>query len=212
MKKFKRQLIYILSSWLAKAFARSYSFEVSGQENLGAKDQACVVAIWHEHLFPVVCSLIGDKQYTTMVSQSEDGNIIANIISQFGFNPVARGSSSRGGGDARDDLMVKMMKGISPVLTVDGPRGPRHKVKGGVIYLARESQTTIVPATVACSSAWIFEKSWDKFCLPRFFSKIKIIYGPPIVISQEAKGKKFAEAKYQVSEALLELNRKHRHD
>ena len=104
------------------------------------------------------------------------------------------------------DLIDRMTQGTRPVLTIDGPRGPRHKVKGGVIYLAREGQASIVPATVVCQTSWVFEKSWDKFKLPRFFSKIKIIYGPAIKIDQDTRGKKFAEAKLEVANALTKLH------
>jgi len=59
---------------------------------------------------------------------------------------------------------------------VDGPRGPAGKVKDGVIQLALTSDAVIVPFYTYADRAWYFN-SWDKFFLPKPFSKVIISFG-----------------------------------
>lgn len=59
---------------------------------------------------------------------------------------------------------------------VDGPRGPAGKVKAGVIRLAHQTNSVIVPFYTAAEKGWYFD-SWDKFMLPKPFSKVDLRFG-----------------------------------
>ncbi len=71
-------------------------------------------------------------------------------------------------------------EGWRPSVAVDGPRGPRHEVKLGVVEIARVLKVPILPINMACSRSFIFQKSWNKSELPLPFSKIVIQWGDPI--------------------------------
>ena len=66
--------------------------------------------------------LFRDKNFSALVSQSKDGEILTNILNSWGYN-VMRGSSSKGGKKALEELISVSLKS-SVVMTPDGPRGP----------------------------------------------------------------------------------------
>lgn len=120
-----------------------------------------------------------------MVSASKDGEILAQILSGLGYNLV-RGSSHKQGVRAMRDACKKIQELRKDVVfTVDGPKGPRHEVKEGAIYLAYKAEAPIVPVRVKISRAKYLEKAWDKFQIPLPGSRSTVIYGRPYNI--EAK-------------------------
>jgi lysophospholipid acyltransferase (LPLAT)-like uncharacterized protein len=176
---------------LFKAFHKTYRykyydvhcrFEAAKSHPRGSS----LIALWHEHLW--ACIGTHSKQgLSPIVSQSEDGDLASYICSKQGMHPI-RGSSSRGGKQARSDLEMALVNGATGILTVDGPRGPRRKTKLGIIALAQASQSKIVPVANAADRYWQFN-SWDQFKLPKPFARIFVVYGPPIEIPQSAQGR-----------------------
>lgn len=140
-----------------------------------------VIVLWHDEIFPLIPGHEGERM-AGVVSQSKDGEILTRVLEHFGFLAV-RGSSSRGG--MRALIAAKRVmdeQGVGIIFTVDGPRGPRHKVKPGAIFLANHAGSPIVPVRAAMSRAKIFHRAWDKFQLPWPFSKCTITYGDPIFL------------------------------
>ena len=138
-----------------------------------------VIILWHDEIFPLISSH-SDEHMACVVSQSKDGELLATVLEGFGFRTV-RGSSSRGGMRAlvaAKRFMVEHNLGV--IFTVDGPRGPRHKVKPGAVFLANLAGSPVVPVRVVMERAKIFHKAWDKFQLPWPFSRCVIVYGDPI--------------------------------
>jgi lysophospholipid acyltransferase (LPLAT)-like uncharacterized protein len=78
-------------------------------------------------------------------------------------------------------LLVKDQ--VSPVITPDGPSGPRFKFKPGAIMLARISGRPMLPMAYAASSAWLV--AWDKFVIPRPFARIAIAIGAPVSVASD---------------------------
>lgn len=140
-----------------------------------------VIILWHDEIFPLIPAHAGERM-ACVVSQSQDGEILAAVLKSFGFLSV-RGSSSRGG--MRALIAAKRVmdeQGVGVIFTVDGPRGPRHKVKPGAVFLADHAGSPIVPVRAVMSRAKIFHRAWDKFQLPWPFSKCTIIYGDPVTL------------------------------
>ncbi len=143
------------------------------------------VAIWHNDLLNSFISFRKGK-YAVMVSQSKDGEIATTIGESCSKFKFVRGSASRGAKRALLQL-IKLMKndGIPGVLTVDGPRGPRHVVKPGIIELAKLTDSCILPVICYPKRHHIFTKSWDKFRLAKPFTTIHVDIGNPITIPAE---------------------------
>ena len=163
----------------------TYRFRFYGLEN---RQNAAVLhqqgvfsfALWHEHLFGLILAHAGQR-ICAMASLSKDGDYISIVLRQLGYE-IVRGSSSRGGRAAKDDLVEYLRRGYIGALTVDGPRGPRRRVKGGCLQVAQITGTAIVPLAFASSHSWIMTKSWDRFNLPKPFSRIAVYYGAPITV------------------------------
>ena len=86
-------------------------------------------ACWHHSTLTSMIS-VAFRKFVVLVSKSYDGDIIAYVNSKFGVGS-ARGSSSRGGKGGMNALLDFVAQGYEVGFTVDGPKGPRHKVKPG---------------------------------------------------------------------------------
>ncbi|HIS53793.1 TPA: lysophospholipid acyltransferase family protein, partial [Candidatus Galligastranaerophilus gallistercoris] len=150
-------------------------------KNINYPENQCIFALWHAHQ----CGLYALKERektTVMISNSNDGEIIAQAGAAMGLN-VVRGSHNRKGASATLELIDAIKKGNNGALTIDGPRGPKHKVKKGIIEIARMTGVPIVPMSWY-SPSWFFLKfnTWDEFCFPLNCIKMKALYGNPIYI------------------------------
>lgn len=146
-------------------------------------DRPVLIVSWHgTMLVPLYCHR--DLNIVIMSSLSDDGDLMVKVLNHYGYNSV-RGSSSRGG--MRGLLeMVKLVKGGMPAsLTVDGPRGPRHEVKPGIVMMAQKTGGYLLPVGMACSNCYTFN-SWDKTELPLPFSRAVMHTGQPFVIAPDA--------------------------
>ncbi|OMQ03010.1 hypothetical protein BW722_04705 [Lawsonia intracellularis] len=139
-----------------------------------------ILCLWHDELFPLIY-FRGKLKIITVVSKSKDGDILANVIQRIGLE-TARGSSSRGGSEALRNVIKRMKDGFCACITVDGPKGPRHKVKKGVIFLAQQTNAPIVPIRIFMEKSKKIS-SWDRFQLPIPFSKIHVICGDAYYVS-----------------------------
>lgn len=204
-KRAKTAVVSWLLLMIVRALALTYRFRF---EHRDATDRARALhergsyclALWHEHLFACIIAHKGGP-FAPLASLSSDGDIVTFVMNRLGFKTV-RGSSSRGGPEARDDLVEITNQGWFTALTVDGPRGPRRRVKGGVVDVARRSGVAIVPLVAVADRIWVLHKSWDQFKIPKPFAKIVIAYGDPIVVSADTQGLLFGEAKQKVRAGL----------
>ncbi len=161
--------------------------QVSGAEHLDAalaRAPSLLPCYWHEHeLFCgrwLQLQLRRGLKPGVLVSPSVDGEVPATIARWLGF-AVIRGSSTRTGARAlRDYYELLVKQGVSPVITPDGPTGPRHEFKPGGIMLAQLSGRPLLPMAFAAAHAWRF--GWDRFVLPWPGSRIAIAIGAPVYV------------------------------
>jgi hypothetical protein len=162
-------------------------FRRHGFDNLRrARAEGCrlVFAIWHDELFPLTY-LYRNEGVVAVVSSSRDGEFLARVMDRVGFN-LARGSSSRGGLRALISAYRQMQaQERDAVFTVDGPRGPRHEVKPGVVYLAAKARASIMPVRVTMHPRKVFTRAWDRFQLPWPGARCDVHYGRPFSVSVE---------------------------
>jgi lysophospholipid acyltransferase (LPLAT)-like uncharacterized protein len=184
-----RRLLYALAVPLGLAIVRLWwatcrIVKVEGVEHLQAalqKAPSLVPCFWHQHQGFCAKYLLGERARGLcvgwLISPSVDGEIGAMLVRRVGGR-VIRGSSTHTGARAlRDYYVALVQENISPVITPDGPRGPRFKFKPGAILLAQISGRPMLPLSYAASRAWLIK--WDKFVLPWPGSRIVIAIGPP---------------------------------
>jgi hypothetical protein len=106
------------------------------------------------------------------------------VVERWGYH-AARGSSSRGGSEALRELVKAARHGASLAFTPDGPRGPRQKLKRGVLTAAQLSGLPIQPMSGAATRAW-WLAGWDRFLVPKPFSTMYLRYGAPVYVPRDA--------------------------
>ncbi|WP_157471362.1 lysophospholipid acyltransferase family protein [Halodesulfovibrio spirochaetisodalis] len=180
---------------LYKVWCRTLRFEEIGREKLDELWDAgtpMVTCLWHDELFPLM-HVRRNLQIIAVVSQSSDGEILAQVLEKLGLL-TSRGSSSRGGVKALLRVARTMKKShYLGCITVDGPRGPRHVAKEGAVFLAHRSNAKMVPIRIGMSNSYVFQKAWDKFQVPLPFSKIKIVFGEPYDLAEGELGNEYLE-------------------
>lgn len=133
-----------------------------------------IVAFWHGQMLPVWYYFAKQNNKSALVSSSKDGEALCAILTLWNYNLI-RGSSSKGGSEALEELTIFAKQGIV-LITPDGPRGPIYKMKPGALVAASRARVPLFLAQVKIHSKWIFKKSWDKFQFPKPFSTIEIIF------------------------------------
>lgn len=151
---------------------------------LGLKGRGAPIlfALWHGRMYLSIQAHRG-QGIVTMASQSKDGEWIARWLESNGY-VVVRGSTTRGGSQALREMVRQVRSGRHAALTVDGPRGPSRVVQPGVVQLARLTGAWILPIT-SSSARPRFLPSWDRYLLPRPFSRNVVAYGEPFPIPPE---------------------------
>ncbi len=143
-----------------------------------------VFAFWHRSL--LACAhRFRNKGIAILISRSFDGELIARIVERLGFVAV-RGSSSRGGAVGLRGMVEAYNAGHRCAITADGPRGPSQVAKPGTAQLAQLVGATWVGAFYAYPlRAWTL-KSWDRFLIPKPFSRVLCTFPAHVPPEQEA--------------------------
>ncbi len=162
-----------------------------------------LLCTWHQQFFSAICHFQNYKVFnpSIMISQSSDGEIVAGVAERTGWNTV-RGSSSRDGRGALKKMIANLKESKLAAHVVDGPRGPSGKVKVGVIRLAHATDAVIVPFSVSAEKAWYFN-SWDKFLLPKPYTKVLLHFGKIIKFDRVKDREIFEEQRKQLEEIML---------
>jgi lysophospholipid acyltransferase (LPLAT)-like uncharacterized protein len=67
------------------------------------------------------------------------------------------------------------LEGNYCVITADGPRGPAQVAKPGIAHLAQLVEAKAGAVYVHPHRAWVL-RSWDRFLIPKPFSKVTVAW------------------------------------
>ena len=197
----------VCGALLVRALGWSWRIELRGVREYDRAleaGQRCIFAFWHARMLPLVYTHRG-RAIGVLVSQHRDGEWIARIIERLGFT-TARGSSRRGGEEGVREMLDLARRQHPLAITPDGPRGPRERVKPGIVYLASRTGFPVVPVATAASHAWVF-RSWDRFRVPHPFARVVVAYGPPLAIPRDLPGDETETWRLRVEGAIARLTR-----
>ncbi len=116
-----------------------------------------------------------------MVSASRDGEYLARLAEQFGFETV-RGSRNKKGVQGLKAMLRAVQNGNSAAIVADGSQGPPKIVQAGAILLAARTGAPIIPMIFAASRYFTIN-SWDRTIIPKPFSRIDFYYGEPLFVT-----------------------------
>jgi len=210
-----RRLYYFLGMPILRALTRllvwSYRYEtIIGEEHIepfldGTTN--CAPAYWHQH--HVLCSsqvrrwIRRGFKACFLISGSVDGEVPERIARAWGAE-VIRGSANESGSLALRDQHAMMKKGYSIVTTPDGPQGPKHELKTGVMLMARIGGVPIVPVACAAERAWYLDR-WDSFMVPKPFSRVSVAIGKPYQIPAGTPLDEIEPHRLNVQRAVMSL-------
>lgn len=140
-------------------------------------DQPWVLALWHGQILPLL-AFRRRRRTVAIVSLSGDGDLMASAFRLLDLHAV-RGSSSRNARAALIGLVRMLRERWDGAVALDGPRGPRHQARPGVLLAASRSGGVVVPFAAACSRSWKLS-SWDHFEIPCPFSRVAVVLGEPV--------------------------------
>jgi len=167
------------------------------------KNGSIIYASWHQRFFPGITFFATRRPIAILISQSRDGEFISHIVKILGWQPV-RGSSSKGGSEGLQQLKALSKKGYRIGHIVDGPTGPFGIVKPGLLRIAQVSGVAIVPTITSSDRRWSF-RSWDRFMVPKPFSRVFIRFGEPVYVPSDLDEDGFEKVRVLVEQRMEEL-------
>ena len=206
-----RRIIYRLLVWIGVGIVellwRSCRVRVIGEPYFRADVLAAGVAIpvcWHQHLLMCARYMVSKRVPLTsafLISPSVDGEAPTWLAQSYGAQ-VIRGSSTHTGSRAVRQLYKAVRKDkLSPLITPDGPRGPRFEFKGGAIMVAQLCGAPVVPLAFAARPAKVF-KTWDKFVLPWPFARVVIAVGEPAMVARDLNATQSAALQTEMKQRM----------
>jgi lysophospholipid acyltransferase (LPLAT)-like uncharacterized protein len=169
------------------------------------KNRNAIFVFWHNRMFYMTYFMkmryvARGQRLVVLSSHSKDGEIMARLEASLG-TAVIRGSTSKGAIKGLINLFRKAMAGYSPVITPDGPRGPKYEVHDGLVFLAQKTGFPIIPISWNADRFHRF-RSWDSFMIPLPFARVKVTYGHP-VIAQSGEDKE--SLRRRIKDALMKI-------
>ncbi len=178
---FKVRLTGFLLAWIIRLYCLLLRIRIEDKAGLDALSGAVIWAYWHNRLFTLPLVYRRSAKHRSLfglASASKDGAIISAIMKRFGMGCV-RGSSSKRAAQALVECRRRLLDGSDLGITPDGPRGPVYVAAPGVVQLSRLTGRPVMPVQVTYSRKWQL-KSWDRFQIPKPFSRVTVTVLPPM--------------------------------
>jgi hypothetical protein len=189
----------------------TWRYRETGREHLErglASGRPLVGAFLHGRSFALLrfMSRPRNGRWLSMCSKSLDGDAMAKVEEALGYQ-VVRGSSGRDGLQAIVDMIrrVRADPGLGSCLAVDGSRGPRGGVQGGILSLAQRTGGLILPVTLSGRPALVFRKAWDRTLLPAPFARVDVVFGELLEVPPKAKGAALEALRLDLQHRLVAL-------
>lgn len=190
---FKHKVFPFLLAYPAKfilhLLLKTCRFNIQGLDHLKQAAQGedkCILMFWHNRVAlaaEILSSKAPELFYAALISQSRDGEIIASIIESYSIATTIRVAHN-----SKREALENTVHHLTAnrhvlVITPDGPRGPRYKMKRGIGYIAKATGANIVSMSWNASKCWTLN-TWDRLMIPKPFSSINVVFGAPIKLKK----------------------------
>jgi hypothetical protein len=182
----------------------TWRYEVIAEDGVtpvfpGQKVPPEIYCFWHQCVLP--CTLYFRWSHAIiLISRSFDGELITRILRMFGFDAV-RGSSSRAGREGLMGLKRVIESGRPAIFTADGPRGPIYQTKMGPVKLAQLTGAPVGAFHLQPQRAWVVN-SWDRFVIPKPFTRIVVSWAKGVTIPEEMESGALEVKRAELNDAL----------
>lgn len=181
-------LIARVGKGLLSLLTRTCQIQVEGLDTFCAfaRKEKCLLMLWHNRLAlaPLILSrYTPDSVYAAVVSASRDGMLLSAIIHSY-----KGGRTIRVGHQSRYQALREIIRHVKEtreivVITPDGPRGPLYQLKPGIAVAALETQAHVFALNWEAEDYWEL-KTWDRFRIPKPFTKIRVSFSSPLCFDQ----------------------------
>jgi lysophospholipid acyltransferase (LPLAT)-like uncharacterized protein len=168
-----------------------------GARALITEGKGVIYALYHGDM-DLMLELPRQSNTTVLISASRDGDMIDIVTRKLGMH-TARGSTARRSVAGLLGMVEAAKQGSYLAMLVDGPKGPIHEIKPGVVKLAQLTGFPIIPLGLSSRSCW-WVPTWDRFNMVSLFGPVLTVYGEPLSVPAEA-------TEEQLDQYLLELDR-----
>ncbi|MFT5726393.1 MAG: lysophospholipid acyltransferase (LPLAT)-like uncharacterized protein [Desulforhopalus sp.] len=161
-----------------------------------------VASFWHYSII-FIFYFVRNYSATAMVSSSRDGEYIARLAGELGFNTV-RGSKNNKGVEALKGMLRAVRAGDNGAIVADGSQGPARVAQAGALLVAAKTGKPVVPMVWAASSYFTI-KSWDKTAIPKPFSRIDLYFGESMYLPRKVSADELEQYRGLLENNLNEL-------
>jgi lysophospholipid acyltransferase (LPLAT)-like uncharacterized protein len=158
-----------------------------------------VFTFWHGRMI-MLPFMKPPGEVAVLISHHNDGELITTTMKRFDIGAV-RGSKKKGGSEAVRGLVDALERGANVAITPDGPRGPFQVAAPGAIYVAMRTGQPILPLAFSATRHWRL-RSWDRFMIPKPFSRIAYVIGEPFTVAAESNDEQLAIDLKRLNDAL----------
>jgi lysophospholipid acyltransferase (LPLAT)-like uncharacterized protein len=191
--------------YFIRVYSMSLRLKVENEnrwQDLRAQGTTVLLCAWHQQFFSAIYHFKTYSRFNPglMISQSRDGDLISGVANKSGWH-TPRGSSTRGGKQAMGTMISHLKTHGFGAHILDGPTGPMGRVKAGIIKMALETDAVVVPLYTSAEHAWYFN-SWDRFMLPKPFSRVFITFGREVRFESSGQKDDFEDQRLLLEEIM----------
>lgn len=180
---------------LSQMTRRTGRYQVAGRENVEeaqAAGTAVIWAAWHGMtmmLAGFVLQAYDPGGLLIMMPDDWRGEALAHWAQRLGAVPYPlnlHGDSTMASARKLAQMVRRIREGQDAYLTPDGPDGPAYQVKPGIAYLAQKTGAALLPAGAYTRTGHRLNR-WDRYVVPRPFSRIAVVIGEPLLVPPGAE-------------------------
>ena len=194
-----------LFAWVLRLQRLTWRVCFQGREQLDrlySTKNRFLICFWHGKYVPMFPLLEG-YQACVVSSLSERGSVIAEICGNFGYQSAQ--VPDRPGRGALT-LMGKALSGVwAGGIAVDGPLGPRYRVKTSVIRMASAFGFDLLPVSAGSRRKIVLNRRWDRMELPLPFTTVCLSFGKPIKVPPNLRNGQIRQLAGHLAEAITDL-------
>jgi len=202
----RRFLCWLISLYLRVVYntSRWRHSEEEYLKPLVDKGEPFIIALWHNRVVMMPYAWRKPKPISIFTSDHRDGRLVAYTMGWFGFNAVF-GSTQRTELKTIRRIVRSLKSGTLLGITPDGPRGPRMRLKSGVVAMAKLANVPIIPVTYSCSRRIVLD-TWDELIIPLPFTKGVFLWGEPMTLPPGATEEELEQVRLTLEQRMWDLS------
>jgi lysophospholipid acyltransferase (LPLAT)-like uncharacterized protein len=204
----RARVLGLLCAWSLRLLSATWRVEIVGLQQLDAMldlNERILLTFWHGKYLPLFTLLRGRKALV-FTTDSLRGRVIREICLHFGYTCSLLPRYKEREIYTLDFMQAELTSQNIAVLAVDGPLGPFHVVKPGVIKLASTLEFILVPMSTASRHKHIMARRWDHLELPVLFTQVTVFIGEPLQVPVNLNQKDIPIWEDKLREALEVLD------